>query len=241
MPRDSGPTREKLLDAALKLWAVRGLEGTTLADINAAADQRNTSAIQYHFEGRDGLIAAIYERYIPPLYLRHQELLERAEKSKRVRPVAESIVLPMGELLTGNWRDRAFLQVFAQMFGASRLTDSEWTNLLPLEFIRRNGEAALSKAEALLLERIPPLPAPLALMRLGVTSGITLQELADFARRWDARGRRPDDPELFVSNLVDMFIAALTAPVSASTSAILAAIDKKPARRSRSAASVARH
>lgn len=247
MPRDSGPTREKLLDAALKLWAVRGLEGTTLADINEAADQRNTSAIQYHFEGRDGLIAAIYERYLPPLYLRHQELLKRAERSKRVRPVAESILFPLGELLTGNWRDRAFLELFAQMFGGSRLTDSQWADLLPPGFLRANGEEAFSRAETLLLERIPPLPAPLALMRLGVVSGIAAQELADFARRWDARGRRPEDPDLFVSNLVDMFIAALTAPISASTSAVLATmekgagLDKKPARRSRPARGVARH
>lgn len=232
MPRDGGPTREKLLDAALKLWAVRGLEGTTLADINEAADQRNTSAIQYHFDGgRDGLIRAIYQRFMPRLVAQHEEMLQRARASKRVRPAAEAIVLPLGQLLKGDWRDRAFVELFAQMFANTRLSDPEWSDLLGIQLVRRNGEGLLGEADALLLERVAPLPAPVATMRLTVAGHFVSRALADFARELDIHGpRHSDDPDLFISNLVDMYIATLSAPVSASTSAALATLEKTAGR-----------
>jgi AcrR family transcriptional regulator len=233
VPRDGGPTREKLLDAALKLWAVRGLEGTTLADINEAAGQRNTSAIQYHFDGRDGLIRAIFQRFVPPLTAHYDELVARARTSKRARPAAEAIILPLGRLLTGDWRDRAFVEFFAEMFAGTRISDPQWVDLAGVQLVRRNGEGVLGEAEGLLLDRIPPLPVPLAIMRLTVAHHFVTRSLADFARHWDKHGPgRSDDPELFVANLVDMHIATLTAPVSASTSAVLAKANEKHDRRS---------
>jgi AcrR family transcriptional regulator len=234
VPRDGGPTREKLLDAALKLWAVRGLEGTTLADINEAAGQRNTSAIQYHFHGRDGLVRAIYQRFAPPLTAHYDELVARARTSKRVRPAAEAIILPLGQLLTGDWRDRAFVELFAEMFAGTRISDPQWVDLAGVHLVRRNGEGVLGEAEGLLLDRIAPLPPPLAVMRLTVAHHFVTRSLADFARHWDKHGpRNSDDPQLFVSNLVDMHIATLTAPVSANTSAVLAETKDQPVPRSR--------
>jgi AcrR family transcriptional regulator len=208
------------------------LEGTTLADINEAAGQRNTSAIQYHFDGRDGLIHAIYQRFVPPLTAHYDELVARARKSKRVRPAAEAIILPLGRLLTGDWRDRAFVELFAEMFAGTRISDPQWVDLGNVQLVRRNGEGMLGEAEGLLLDRIPPLPAPLAIMRLTVAHHFVTRSLADFARHWDKHGPRgSDDPELFVSNLVDMHIATLTAPVSASTSELLATTNEKQNRR----------
>jgi AcrR family transcriptional regulator len=214
---------------------VRGLEGTTLADINEAAGQRNTSAIQYHFDGRDGLIRAIYQRFVPRLIADHEELIERAKASKRLRPAAEAIVLPLGRLLTGDWRDRAFVELFAQMFAGTRISDPQWTELAGIRLVRRDDEGQIGEAEALILDRIAPLPAPVAKIRMTVAGTFVARSLADFARHWDKYGpEQSDDPQLFISNLVDMFIATMTAPVSASTSAMLATVNEKPGQRSRS-------
>jgi AcrR family transcriptional regulator len=211
------------------------LEGTTLADINEAAGQRNTSAIQYHFDGRDGLIRAIYQRFVPRLIADHEQLIERAKASKRVRPAAEAIVLPLGRLLTGDWRDRAFVELFAQMFAGTRISDPQWTELAGIRLVRRDDEGEIGEAEALLLDRIAPLPAPLANIRMTVAGTFVARSLADFARHWDKHGpQHSADPQLFISNLVDMFIATLTAPVSASTSAVLATVVEQSSRRSRS-------
>jgi AcrR family transcriptional regulator len=217
------------------------LEGTTLADINEAAGQRNTSAIQYHFDGRDGLIRAIYQRFMPRVIAHHEELLERARTSRRVRPAAEAIVLPLGRLLTGDWRDRAFVELLAQMFAGTQINDPQWTDLVGMQLVHRNGEGDIGEVDALILDRVAPLPAPLAMMRLSVASHFVARSMADFARQWDKHGaRQSDDPQLFISNLVDMFIATLTAPVSASSSAVLATVDEKPGRRTQSLAGRAR-
>ena len=52
MGRDATATREKLLRAAEYLFARQGLD-VPIRDIHARAEQRNASAIQYHFGGRE--------------------------------------------------------------------------------------------------------------------------------------------------------------------------------------------
>ena len=58
MPRDAGPTRDSLIEAGLRLFADRGIHAP-LSAVVVAAGQKNTSALHYHFGGREGLLAAI--------------------------------------------------------------------------------------------------------------------------------------------------------------------------------------
>ena len=55
-------TRDQLLDAAEELFIKEGLNGASLRAIGRRAGQRNASALQYHFENRDGLILALLGR-----------------------------------------------------------------------------------------------------------------------------------------------------------------------------------
>jgi AcrR family transcriptional regulator len=59
--------RDALVDAGERLFAVHGVEAASLRDIASAAGQRNNSAVQYHFGGRDGLAAAVYSRGMSPI------------------------------------------------------------------------------------------------------------------------------------------------------------------------------
>ena len=52
-------TRERLLLAAERLFAERGIEAVPLRDIRIAAGQRNSGAVQYHFGDRETLVRAI--------------------------------------------------------------------------------------------------------------------------------------------------------------------------------------
>src|SRR3954467_14037445 len=60
--RGTETTRDKLLRAALHLFARQGLD-VPLRDINEFAGQRNASALHYHFGGRPELVQAIIDRY----------------------------------------------------------------------------------------------------------------------------------------------------------------------------------
>ncbi len=66
--------REKILNAAERLFAERGLD-VSLREIATEAGQRNHSAVQYHFGDRNGLVDALYEYRMGPLNRRREELV----------------------------------------------------------------------------------------------------------------------------------------------------------------------
>ncbi|WP_436771897.1 TetR/AcrR family transcriptional regulator [Yinghuangia sp. YIM S09857] len=117
MPRDSGPTRRLLIDAAELLFVEKGLD-VPLGEITRAAGQRNTGAVHYHFGGRDGLLRAILDRHVPVIAARRAELLDEAGRTP-LDPsgYARALVLPITELLYGAPADRAYLQISVRLVG----------------------------------------------------------------------------------------------------------------------------
>ena len=51
----SVPTKDKILDAAEKLFGMNGFDATSLRDITAEA-QVNLAAVNYHFQTKDSLM-----------------------------------------------------------------------------------------------------------------------------------------------------------------------------------------
>jgi AcrR family transcriptional regulator len=68
-------TRQKILDAAEKLFADNGFDGTSLRMITAAAGA-NLAAVNYHFRSKDDLVRAVYDRRLRPLNQARMEALE---------------------------------------------------------------------------------------------------------------------------------------------------------------------
>jgi AcrR family transcriptional regulator len=58
---DRHTTKEKLLDAAERLFAEKGFEGASIRDLAAAADV-NIAAVNYHFQGKDNLYSEVIMR-----------------------------------------------------------------------------------------------------------------------------------------------------------------------------------
>jgi AcrR family transcriptional regulator len=56
---DEKPTREKILEAAIDLFAERGYDGTSMRDIAGAVGIRE-SAIYKHYAGKDAILQAIF-------------------------------------------------------------------------------------------------------------------------------------------------------------------------------------
>lgn len=59
---DAGSTRERLLRAALHLFASHGFDAVSLRMINTAAKARNASAVHYHFGSKSGVQVAVLDR-----------------------------------------------------------------------------------------------------------------------------------------------------------------------------------
>ena len=64
--RDAAETKERLLDAAERLFAERGFIGTSIRAVTQAAGV-SVSAANYHFGSKQALLAATYGRAIRPV------------------------------------------------------------------------------------------------------------------------------------------------------------------------------
>jgi AcrR family transcriptional regulator len=204
-------TQDKLLDAATRAFAEQGIENASLAEIVRAAGQRNASALHYHFGNRDEVLRAILERHIPALRARRLELLEhaRARPADDIRSVAEAMVRPVMELARRGWRERAYLQIGAELIGTMDRATPEVKRLL--------RQTAGGETLILLAERCPPMPADVYNERAQILTAFLGRAAADRARMLDrrSRGGLVLDDDQYVDNLVDMFLGALTAPVTA--------------------------
>jgi AcrR family transcriptional regulator len=95
-------TREKLLVTAERLFAQRGIDAVSLREILEEAEQRNKSAPQYYFGGKDGLVTALANFRTDNLNRRRTLRLDAMEAEGLqgdLRALAETLVLPMVELL----------------------------------------------------------------------------------------------------------------------------------------------
>src|SRR5438128_1909809 len=73
-------TRAKLILTAEKLFAARSIEAVSLREIAAAAGQRNTNAVTYHFKSKLGLAWAIFALRIEEMEEPRGVLLAEVEK-----------------------------------------------------------------------------------------------------------------------------------------------------------------
>src|SRR6266568_265895 len=71
-------TRELLMVTAERLFAVDGVEGVTLREIQAAAGQSNSSVITYHFGSQAGLVRALLKFRYRKINARRTELAQGA-------------------------------------------------------------------------------------------------------------------------------------------------------------------
>ncbi|MBW8486123.1 TetR family transcriptional regulator [Actinomadura parmotrematis] len=202
-------TRERLLDAAQRLFAERGVDAVSLREINQAAGSRNVTAVQYHFGDRAGVVRAIVERHGPEVDARRHALLDACDAADApdLRALAGALVRPPAALLATPG-GREYLQVWADALNR------------PRPFIPEDPPPGGSLCRW--RTAVEPLLAPDA-ARLHRRFTAMLYASIELARR--ARSGPHTDDRLFTGHLVDVIAAVLGAPVSAETRRLAAERD----------------
>jgi AcrR family transcriptional regulator len=85
-------TRERLLDAAERLFARTGIEGTSLRSVMREAGV-NPAAVHYHFGSKEELLRAVLDRVVRPLNEMRLELLDAALATAGGRPLEVERIL----------------------------------------------------------------------------------------------------------------------------------------------------
>ena len=109
-------TREALLRAAENLFAEKGLDGTSVREINRLAGQRNTSAVRYHFQGMDGLLETLVRERMSALDSAREEALADLDPQRAsVRDYVGALLLPLAERAESDAAWASWVQVLAQL------------------------------------------------------------------------------------------------------------------------------
>ncbi len=199
MPRDAAETRELLIEAGRRLFARDGVYATSLKAVVDAAGQRNTSALHYHFGGRDGLLQAIIDVHNTKIEDERKRMLDTFATPLTLVDLVSAVVLPQASLLDDP-DGRAFLSIVSQL---GDLFDRWEDGSTPEQAMR----AFVGIKELL------PIGLAADVRHERVTRFLELVSQALGARaRQIAAGRKPTLPhEVWVPNLMSMAVGALSA------------------------------
>ena len=86
-----------MINAAEQVVAERGLAALTVQAVQMAAGQKNKSAVQYHFGGRQGLVDAVVATRMAPANERRTSMLLALGEGATTRELVEVLVVPLVE------------------------------------------------------------------------------------------------------------------------------------------------
>jgi AcrR family transcriptional regulator len=111
-------TKARILDVAEELFSEQGLDRVSIRDITEAA-KVNIAAVNYHFGGKEELIAAVFERRILPVNEARVAALNDLEekggsKVPKVEKILEAFIRPAVTCCEG---DQKGTKAFGKLFG----------------------------------------------------------------------------------------------------------------------------
>lgn len=199
-------TRELLIETAERLFAERGVDSVSLREVAAAAGQRNTAAVKYHFGDRDGLVGAVFEFRLPTINERRLAILDRLRDDGRLddpRSVVEAFALPLVDEITTTGSH--YVGFLSRLSHHTRTSHPFWATDPTLT---DSAEEALR-----LLAALVPLPRPaLRNTRARLVTGFVVSALANHqaAVEQGLPGTPPTGP--FVDDVLAVATVMVDAP-----------------------------
>src|SRR3954471_7280827 len=93
-------TRDRLLDAAERLFAEHGYQATTMRGLTTEAEA-NIAAVNYHFGCKQSLLGAVVHRALAPVVQERRRRLRALGDSPSVEELVEAIAGPLLECAEG--------------------------------------------------------------------------------------------------------------------------------------------
>jgi AcrR family transcriptional regulator len=197
--RDTLQTRKKLIEAAERLFAERGIDGVSLADINQHAEQKNRNAVHYHFGDKEALIHAVLDKHSALIEARRRQLLDTIGKGPALKPLVEALVLPVAEQLDNPDGGDAYLKINSQLMANAAYNGLRLERMESPEQARRMGR--------LFREVAADLSPQERSARMLLVDCMLFQGLAYYSTRQPRVARRD-----FVATLIDSIQRVMTAP-----------------------------
>jgi AcrR family transcriptional regulator len=203
MRRDTRDTRLKIMRAAERLFATRGIGGVSIAEINVAAEQRNRSAVQYHFADKRTLLEEIVLRHAEPIHegwLAALDVIEsRSEGSAALPELVKLLIEGQAAKLDDQDSGREYLSICAQLVHDPNI---------PLSSLEVSRKEAPMRLMSHLLSGLS-ISQQLTALRAERVIAIVFQALASRAAA-EAAGQNEPLRSVFLADLADSVVAVLT-------------------------------
>lgn len=212
-------TRKALLLTAERLYARLGIDGVSLREINREAQQKNRSAIHYHFGSRESVIEGIFQMRAAQIDRRRRELLTelRARKATvTVRELIDGIIRPQTEV----WKQEIDPYHYNRFLAQAVLSGHDELRAMWRKYFSRG----LQDYWMDIVELLPELPDAVLRQRLAVATDFAIYGLATLERVVESN-RNTNASFSFdraIENLIDMLTAAISTPPSKSTLNVVA-------------------
>lgn len=209
----SEATRAAIVETAEKLFAERGIDGASLAEINTASGQRNRNAVQYHFGNKQNLLQAIFDKHAPGVHEHRENLLDAIESSPSnwsLDDLVSVLVIPVADKLNDPDGGEAYVRINAQLaFNAA----SGFYNAEEEGALNTNREVRLGK---LMSQRLKHLDSHVLELRMALAVDLMFHSLADHAELRQQLGKANPlaHTPLVVSHIIDSITALLETPPS---------------------------
>ncbi len=209
-PRATPNSSEILLLTAERLYAERGLDGVSMREIAREAEQKNNSALHYHFGSKEVLLDAIIRYRMREVDALRNDYLDTCEREGRtdLRAAVEALVWPLAHGLVSSRpnnhynRFLAAVQIHPDIDLAAHASE--------------DAQRGFRRLYAKLERALPQLPAALLRQRYLTSIALVTFSLADYERikARKVRQSRGFDMSRAIDNLIDMMVGALAAAVS---------------------------
>jgi len=203
-------TKDRILDAAEKLFSDQGFSETSLRAITTEADV-NLAAVNYHFGTKDGLMEAVFERRIAPLNQERIALLDALEASDDNPPLERILEAFVGPPLRLHRDTDRGGPMFMRLLGRTLTEPSPAIHEI---FVRQFAEIAARFTPAM-KHALPVLPADEVFWRMHFAIGAMAHTMCDtFRLKLLSAGRcdAGEDIDATIRRLVSFIAGGLRAP-----------------------------
>ena len=221
-------TRERILDAAERLFMAHGYEGTSMRQITSEASV-NLAAVNYHFGSKEALMQEVFRRRLDWLNEERMRVLNAFEREAAGKPLKPSQIVDgfFGTLLRMADDEKRGGMTFLRLLGRT-LTD-------PSEFIRtflaHEYAEVVDRYKEALFKALPDVPKAEIILRFHFMLGATSYAIAGtdslrLVTDWQLEDAESIDRlDRLVPRLMSFLLGGLRAPLPQFTDT--AAVDSK--------------
>ena len=211
-PAPTNDTRDRILDAAERLFVENGFDGTSMRMITGAANA-NLAAVNYHFGGKDALVQEVFRRRLAALNARRLDELDRLEAEAAGAPLKPSRIV---EAFFGTALElaadtehggRTFMRLLARTYTEP--------NAFVRQFLAEEYAEVMDRFLGALFRALPEVPRAEILWRFHFMIGAMAFAIAGLGGLSELMevGPQDEDPARLLPRLMSFLLGGLRAPL----------------------------